>query len=320
MKCNRLVALVPIAMVSMMLGVAAFAGSDRQPAQAGQTFRDCSDCPEMTVLPAGSFFMGSSIEETARDIEATVPKDEVGHARQSTTFEHPQHLVEIGQPFALGKYRVTKAEFAIFVRETGYSTGGGCTIWLDHTFPVRADASWENPGFTQTDRDPVVCINWNDAKAYIAWLNSKVPTIPRAKDGPYRLPSEVEWEYAARAGTRTSRWWGDAIGPGNADCDGCGSQWDKKQPAPAGSFQTNPLSLSDILGGAWELMEDCWNDSYIGAPKDGSAWTTGACNLRVIRGGAWINHPWVLRSALRSRSNLNRRGNYIGFRVAKTLP
>lgn len=296
---------------------AANVGAEKIPA----TFRDCSACPEMVVVPAGSFLMGSSAEETARDLEDVVPNKEVHFAQRFMASEHPQHPVSIERSFALGKYPVTRGEFAAFVRESGHSTEGGCTLWIDHAYPVRPEAGWQNPGCTQTDRDPVVCVSWQDARAYIAWLNGKAHgRMPADGDGPYRLPSEAEWEYAARAGTRTARWWGDSIGTGNADCDGCGSQWDRQQPAPTASFPANAFGLSDMLGSAWEWNEDCWHQTYMEAPQDGSAWTTGKCELRVMRGGSWSSRPWVLRSSERTRENPEDRMNSNGFRVARTLP
>ncbi|MDE2472566.1 MAG: formylglycine-generating enzyme family protein [Bradyrhizobium sp.] len=270
----------------------------------------------MVVIPAGDFLMGSSDEETERDVEAVVPQRERNYARAWMASEHPAHPVSIQRSFALSKYRVTRGEFAAFVRDTGYSAEGGGTYWVDHTYPVHPEGNWQHPGFTQTDRDPVVCVSWLDAKAYIAWLNN----VSADRHGTYRLPSEAEWEYATRAGTRTARWWGDPIGSGNTDCDGCGSRWDRQQPASGGSFQTNAFGVSDVLGSAWEWMEDCWNKTYAGAPQDGSAWTTGDCQDRVMRGGGWANRPWILRSANRSSEEPGGRRNYRGFRVAKTLP
>jgi formylglycine-generating enzyme required for sulfatase activity len=154
--------------------------------------------------------------------------------------------VSIGRPFGLAKYPVTRREFAAFVRETGYSIDGTCTL-ANHGYRRDPEAGWQNPGFAQTDRDPVVCETWEDPKAYVAWLNGKL-TGRSAIKVPYRLPSEAEWEYAARAGTRTQRWWGDAIGRNNANCDQCGSRWDKQQTSPVGSFQPNPVGLFDMLG------------------------------------------------------------------------
>ena len=161
----------------------------------------------------------------------------------------------------------------------------------------------------------------------MAWLNNKVrdrlaPSI--GADGPYRLPSEAEWEYAARAGTTTARWWGDAIGVGNANCHGCGSPWDNRFIAPAGSFGPNAFGLYDILGNVWQWNSDCWNENYAGAPKDGSAWTAGNCSKRVMRGGSWSNVPVFVRAAARAWGDAG--GNeydyagYVGFRVARALP
>lgn len=315
-----------LALLSFALCCVDVALSEEQAARAGQVFRDCSDCPEMVVVPAGSFLMGSSAAETQRDLDAIVPFGDVpsfaaNYAKRDMAFEHPQHQVIIGHSFALGRYLVTRGEFSLFVRETGYSLDRGCTLWVDHKFPVRPEAGWQSPGFEQTDRDPVVCVNWHDAKAYIVWLNSKVhgPSTV-ASDGPYRLPTEAEWEYAARAGTRSARWWGDAIGSDNANCVGCGSRWDRKQTSPVGSFQANSFGLSDAPGNVWEWCDDCWTETYTGAPQDGSASTAGDCNERVMRGGSWNNYPWYLRSANRSRETMNVRTNYLGFRVAKTLP
>jgi formylglycine-generating enzyme required for sulfatase activity len=294
----------------------AFAGPDQNEIRR---FRDCSDCPEMVVIPPGNFLMGSSKVDTTRDLESAAP-DKRPALEGYSAVERPQHAVSIERPFALGRSPTTRGEFATFVRETGYSTDGGCTLWNNHAYLHEPKASWENPGFPQTDRDPVVCVSWQDAKAYIAWLNSKsLGRAPAEADSVYRLPSEAEWEYAARAGTRTARWWGDAIGSDNADCDGCGSRWDKQRTAPVGSFNANPFGLSDMLGDAWQWTEDCWNLTYEGAPHDGGAWTSGRCDSRVMRGGSWTNDPWILRSAHRTKEAIDGRYNYRGFRVAKTI-
>jgi formylglycine-generating enzyme required for sulfatase activity len=289
--------------------------------QAGQTFRDCSECPEMVVIPAGSFLMGSSGEEAARDLEYVEPKGAIKFAQEAMALEQPPHQVTFSRAFALGKYPVTRGEFANFVRETGYSVENGCTVWINHTYPFRQEAGWQNPGFLQTDRDPVVCVNRQDINAYLGWLNGKLhDRLPAEGEGLYHLPSEAEWEYAARAGTRTGRWWGDPIGSNNTNCDGCGSRWDKKQTSPVGSFQASPFGLADVLGNVSESTEDCWNETYVRAPEDGRAWTTGECDSRTMRGGNWTNHPWVLRSAQRGRLTFNQRTNYVGFRVARSLP
>jgi formylglycine-generating enzyme required for sulfatase activity len=184
------------------------------------------------------------------------------------------------------------------------------------------EAGWQAPGFTQTDRDPVVCVSWNDAQAYVAWLNRKLRELtPTANAGSYRLPSEAEWEYSARSGTQTVRWWGNAIGMGNADCQGCGSRWDDQQPSPVGSFHQNPFGLFDMLGSAWEWTEDCWHKDYVGAPADGSAWMAGEwCEqYHAMRGSSFSSRPWLLRPATRTFHSADRPTNYISFRVARTL-
>ena len=181
-------------------------------------------------------------------------------------------------------------------------------------------------GFPQTDRDPAVCVNWADARAYVAWLSEKTGKS-------YRLLSESEWEYAARGGTRTSRHWGESAsgqcGYANgadrtakgrysgwtvAECDD-GHVW----TAPVGTFKANGFGLHDVLGNVWEWVEDCWNDSYSGAPSDGSAWESGNCGRRVLRGGSWVNQPRNLRSAYRLRLVTGLRLSDTGFRVARTL-
>jgi formylglycine-generating enzyme required for sulfatase activity len=283
----------------------------------GTVFRDCPDCPEMVIIPAGDFMMGSSPEEAQRDL-AAAPKSDYS-AREAVLQEQPQHKVTIARPFSLSKFPVTKSEFAAFVQETGYEPAPGCALF-ENLYRISAEATWRLPGFIQTGRDPVVCVNWQDAKAYIDWLNKKFTNSAKTgSDGPYRLPSEAEWEYAARAGTQTARWWGDPIGRNNAVCDGCGSDWDKKETAQVGSFHANPFGLYDVLGNVWQWTEDCWNENYVNAPTEGSPWTTGNCERRVGRGGDWANMPRVLRSATRSGLQSDLRTNLGGFRVAKTL-
>jgi formylglycine-generating enzyme required for sulfatase activity len=159
----------------------------------------------------------------------------------------------------------------------------------------------------------VINVSWDDAKEYVAWISAKA-------GAPYRLLTEAEWEYAARAGTQTAYSWGEKIGRGNANCNGCGSQWDARQPAPVGSFAPNAFGLYDMAGNVWEWVEDCYHDDYDGAPTDSSAWTVdGDCSNRVVRGGSWDSNPQSLRSANRGRSSGVIRVNYLGFRVGRTL-
>jgi formylglycine-generating enzyme required for sulfatase activity len=176
-------------------------------------------------------------------------------------------------------------------------------------------------------RWPAVCVDWRDAEKYVAWLNDKVrqehPAAVRAT-GPYRLPTEAEWEYAARGGTKTARWWGDSIGKDNANCNGCGSEWDNRLFADVDSFAPNPFGLYGMLGNAWQWTADCWHPNYVGAPEDGSAWTEARCSQHVMRGGSWHNLPVFVRSAARVGSERNDgESDYsglAGFRVARDLP
>ena len=288
------------------------------PRKPGDTFKDCSDCPEMIAIPAGSFTMGSPESETSRE----------GVPEKYASRERPQHQVRIPRPFALGKYEVTRAQFSVFVGATGHQTGNSC--WVDTGGGNWKDTSgkgWRDPGFRQTENDPVVCVSWKDATAYVEWLSRKT-----GKN--YRLPSEGEWEYAARSHTTTARYWGD-----DAD-SGCGyanvhDRTSKKvngfswthhdcddrygQTAPVGQFRANGFGLHDMLGNAFEWTADCWHENYDGAPTDGSAWTSGGeCGRRVLRGGSWVIVPGVVRSAYRDWSLADDRYYVSGFRVART--
>ena len=184
--------------------------------------------------------------------------------------EKPVHEVVIARPFAVSKYEVTFEDYDRF------------------THPNKVDDKGWGRG-----RRPVVNVSWDDATEYAAWLSAQ--TGKR-----YRLPAEAEWEYAARAGTTTQYAWGNDIGRNRANCDNdyCGDQWE--YTAPVGSFAGNAWGLHDMHSNVWEWVQDCWNDSYAGAPSDGSAWKSGNCGLRVIRGGSWNYTPWNLRSALRN--------------------
>jgi Uncharacterized conserved protein len=204
----------------------------------------------------------------------------------------PPHKVNFTRPYAVGKYEVTFDEYDMFARANGLKLPG--------------DSGWGR------GKRPVIHVSWNDAMAYVAWLSEQTGQ-------QYRLPSEAEWEYAARAGTATVYWWGNDAGNNNANCDGCGSQWDDKKTAPVGSFRANAFGLFDTAGNVWEWVQDCWNDSYIGAPGNGVAWTFGDCKKRVARGGSWFNLPGFLRSTHASGFLLGYRPYSQGFRLAKDL-
>ena len=159
---------------------------------------------------------------------------------------------------------------------------------------------------------PVINVSWDDAQQYVAWFS-------KMTGRPYRLLTEAEWEYAARAGSTTAYFWGDEIGKGNANCTGCGSQWDNRQTSPVGSFKPNAFGLYDMAGNVWQWVQDCYHDNYDGAPTDGSAWTIGDCSRRVVRGGSWYNDPQDLRSANRLWFSTDGRMPHIGFRLGRTL-
>lgn len=295
----------------------------------GTIFQDCPECPVMVVVPPGKFMMGSTKADTERDF-ATVPPAKgllesilispKSMATTAMTREYPQHLVFILKSFALGKYPVTRAEFAAFVRDTGYSPGRDCLPVGPHA-NIHSRVSWQRPEFQQTDRDPVVCVSWDDARAYIVWLNGRVShTAIMSSAGPYRLPSEAEWEYAARAGTDTARWWGNSIGKAKANCAECGDppRLDG-HTTPVGSFPPNAFGLYDMLGNVFEYTEDCFHDNYAGAPSDGQPWGDKDCSKISFRGGGWSSQAWVLRSAQRSGWKENSKSSASGFRVAKSL-
>ncbi len=283
----------------------------------------------MVVVPAGYFSMGSTREDTERDTAAVPVKSDLftmfglfdndhdSAAKWMSAHERPQHKVTISRRFALGFSQVTQHEFGAFVRETGHVTG---SCWMRHVGrpipPVRN--AWINPDFTPGDNNPVVCITWFDAQAYVRWLNRKLGQgRPDGSGGPYRLPSEAEWEYAARAGTQTAYWWGDEVGVDHALCNGCNRAF--HWTVAIGEFPNNPFGLSDMNGNAMQWMEDCWNDTYAGSPIDGKAWISGDCSRRVVRGGAWHSLPWLVRSATRIPEEASSTWNTIGFRVAKDL-
>jgi formylglycine-generating enzyme required for sulfatase activity len=241
------------------------------------TFKECADCPEMMVVPAGSFTMGSPTSEPERSAD------------------EDQHMVTIARQFAVGRFEVTFEEW------DACAADGGCNRYKPF------DQGWGR------GRRPVINVSWDDAKGYVAWLSKK-------SGKSYRLLSEAEYEYATRAGTQTAYPWGNAIGTNNATCHDCGSQWDATQTAPVGSFAANGFGLYDMVGNVREWTEDCYHDSYSGAPADGSAWIKGAnCFHRVVRGGSWLLAPAFLRSASRYWFEADYRLRYLGFRCARTL-
>ncbi len=285
------------------------AGVARAEEHQDREFTECVDCPVMVGIPAGKFVMGS-------------PAHEVGRFDA----EGPQHAVSV-RAFALGKFDVTSKQFLLFLSSTAYQPQP-CNTILNMRWHNDGSGHAYPPEEVEPPNWPAVCLDWHDAQAYIDWLNARAraahPELKSAK-GPYRLPTEAEWEYAARGGTTTSRWWGGDIGSGNADCNGCGSTFDNHVLADVDSFKPNPFGLYGILGTAWQWTADCWHPSYVGAPVDGRAWTGGDCSKHVIRGGSWDNVPLFIRSAARSGAAADMGGEYdysslAGFRVARDLP
>ena len=267
---------------------------------------------EFNNIPAGRFYMGSCrLSEADKEADkkrkfmglpakgATCPSG-AGVDDQADDNETPQHEVHIRRGFRMGVHEVTLGQFKQYIAAAGRDD------LLSDDF-----IEYNSSG----DRAPVVFVSRHDAQRFIGWLNKKEGA--RA----YRLPSEAEWEYAARAGTTTRYSWGNAIGRNRANCDGCGSRWDDKRPAPVGSFAANGFGLFDMHGNMLEWVADCWHDNYEGAPTDGSAWTTGcdASVLAVVRGGAWYDNPRYLRSAVRFRNTPSIRFNDIGFRLVQDL-
>ncbi|MYD95035.1 MAG: SUMF1/EgtB/PvdO family nonheme iron enzyme [Chloroflexi bacterium] len=265
-----------LAVQALIQGVSTVEARELARSMPGGTFRDCEVCPEMVVVPAGSFMMGSPRSEEGR------------HADES-----PAHRVMIPAAFAVGRHEVTRAEW------DACWASGGCR-----------DVRYEYDRHRGRDH-PVIWVSWDDAQAYVRWLSQK--TGER-----YRLLSEAEWEYAARAGSQAPYAWGDRIGHNRANCYRCGSRWDNESAAPVGSFAPNAFGLHDLHGNVSEWVEDCYSDSYEDAPSDGAARIGGDCDRRVIRGGSWYRNASFLRSANRDWVASGLRSSS-GIRVARPL-
>ena len=245
---------------------------------AGTVFRDCEECPQMVVLPSGSFMMGSPDGEEGRDED-----------------ESPRHLVKIEYRFAVGVYEVTFDEWEACV------AAGGCGGYVPN------DKNWGR------GERPVIHVSWDDAQSYVSWLSKRTGVS-------YRLLSESEWEYAARAGTTTRYSWGDDIGRNLANCRSCGSRWDAQGTAPVGWFPSKCVGSAryarERVGVGAGLLERPLSSCTGGT---GSAWERGNCSRRVLRGGSWVSIPRNLRSANRLRFTSVGRLNDFGFRVARTV-
>lgn len=262
----------------------------------------------MVKIRGGRFLMGSPANESGRDSDER------------------QHEVQVAD-FAIGKYEVTVGQFKQFVTAAGYQTdaekGGGCFTWTGSEWKLEAGTDWKTPGFPQTDAQPVVCVSWNDAVAYAAWLSGQ-------PGHPYRLPTEAEWEYAARAGTTTARYWGDDPGKGCDFANGA-DQTAKEQfsswtvmdcrdgyvyPAPVGHFQPNRLGLYDMLGNVWEWTCSAYDKDYGGAEQH-CVTDKNSNKFRVLRGGSWRTEPRGLRGAARDGNIPHDGSSDRGFRLAR---
>ncbi len=259
---------------------------------------DEGEGPELVLLRAGRFQMGSSEHERKIAMASGAQKNWLAR-------EAPQHWVGIARPFAMGRYPVTVGEWRTFAEASGWQPGG--------------DVDWKAPGFAQSERHPVVGVSWNDAQQYVAWLSER--TGQR-----YRLPSEAEWEYACRAGTKTAFSFGDAIDTSKANYDG-NFTWNggprgeyRRGTTPVDQFAPNPWGLHDMHGNVWEWVQDVMHDNYEGAPLDGSAWEAGGeRSRRILRGGSWLYNPRYLRSALRNGFSAVMANDIVGFRVVREV-
>jgi formylglycine-generating enzyme required for sulfatase activity len=268
-----------------------FGCSTERAPKPGTVFKDCKHCPEMVVLPAGSFVMGS-------------PEDEVG--RQPD--EGPQHLVTFKSPVAVGRHHVLAAEWEAFIKETGLEMGDG------DTRPGR-ECKAGKPRYPYGPRQPAVCMDYAEIQAYLAWLSKKTGK-------PYRLLSEAEFEYAARAGSTTAFPFpfdeeGEYVI--NKHANTLGDTDGHRYTSPAAAFPPTAFGVYDMHGNVSDRVADCQHDDYVGAPADGSAWTTSHCPLRRMRANDWIEPPVWSRSANRNDVFDDTRGDWLGFRVALSL-
>ena len=261
-----------VAAIAVWPAAAAGAAEATSGLQLGDEFRDCPLCPEMVVIPAGKFIMGS---------------------KNGRKRELPLHRVRIPKSLAFGRFEVTFDEF------DACHAAGGCK-------KKPFDRGWGR------GKRPVVNVLIGDIEEYVAWIN-------KMTGARYRLPSEAEWEYAARAGTSSGYWWGDQMRSGAANCRKCGSKWSGRKTAPVGKFEPNPWGLYDMHGNVLEITSDCWNTSHFNAPSDGSERGDGDCKSRVIKSGAWYYLPKVSRSASRVRNDVRIISYFIGFRLVREM-
>jgi len=299
----------------IVLGTSAQAADDKT---AGRVFKDCPTCPEMVVVPPGNFTMGSDVINEMR----------AGEARP----EGPARAVKIGYSFAAGKNEITNGQYRAFIKATGITPSRDCSVGMNQEVFEQVDFEGPLFGKKPADNEPVVCVSWNEAKLYAAWLSG-------VTGKRYRLLTEAEWEYAARAGSKAKWPWGDN------DLDACkyentfdldtmagmpaGSKvnWEAvkckdghARIAPVGSYQANAFGLNDMLGNVWEWTEDCSLKLYADKPVDGSAFQVpGVCERRAVRGGSWYTRQDRHRVSFRGRDPATDQAHHFGFRIARDL-
>lgn len=248
---------------------------------------DAPEAPQMVLVPAGGFQMGPKPGQTGlRGIEL------------------PRHAVSFAKPLWVAKYPITVGEFAAFAAATGHDAGSQCWTFEEEDGRIRQGRNWKNPGFVQAPSHPVLCVSLAEVDAYIAWLNART-------GHRYRLLSEAEYEYANRAGSDADFWWGDEVGSGHSNCDGCGSNWDNRRTSPVGSFAPNPFGLYDTTGDTWVWTSDCFTDAKTPLLPG------GGCTEHAIRGGAWHGTPGGMRVFSRFHHTPDTHSATLGFRLAR---
>ncbi len=288
-----------------------YAGEQKAPIPLS-SFRDCEDCPEMIVIPSGEFKMGS-------------PKHERAHPK----FEQPVRTVKVSAGFAVGRYPITLGEFDRFARETGQSMGTSCVVEAGGRLEEREGLTFRSPGFQQSLDHPVVCVSWQEAQRYVAWLSKKTKRS-------YRLLSEAEREYVSRASTTTAYWWGNRVDPNRARYHQRsqrpenlpkearafgkpGSRQAAKGTVAVDRYNSNPWGLFQVHGNSADWVQDCWNATYDTGNSSSTARLVGDCSRRVQRGGGWSDWAKDIRSGYRWAGVATQRFNRVGFRVAASL-
>ncbi len=312
-SCRAVLARGYILALPLLLVLSACETFEQSAMQPGQTFQDCADCPDMVVVPPGDFVMG-------RD----------GGVNEER-YEGPVHQVSIGYSYAVGRLEITNAQYGQFIEKSGHVSAADCWSWTGETWAPQPGSSWKDLGYggPPKDNEPVACVDWDDAKAYVAWLAAKTGK-------PYRLLTEAEWEYAARAGRPETLYaWGEDETDGCREAnfyDEAGATSDVPRPAgnvacndgfvgaaPVGSLAPNPFGIHDMTGNVWEWVEDCYAMPYPAEPTDGSAQLDEGCDRRSVRGGAWSSAITWQVPTFRGRDPVDRISHIFGFRVARDL-